>query len=104
MITLLTLLLCALWSILLIDFFSPFHQLKEHIGLGITRKLVSDIAVIDYILYFIHVVISCPSCFSCYLFFFSYLIITGSLFGFFLIPAQYFITFLIKEYILVIRL
>lgn len=102
--TILLILVCSAWAILILEFFEPFKKLKKKIGLDEERKLKSDIPLVDAIIYTIWKVINCSACFSSHLFWISYLIINGSLFGFILCPLVFFITFLIKEHILTIRL
>jgi len=94
------LVLSSLWSLIINDYLSPLLQLKDAIGMGRNRTVVSDYIVLDYILYLIHKLINCSMCLSFHIFWISYLIIYDSWFGIMLAPISYFITFIIKEKLL----
>ena len=97
-------LLTSLWSLLIIDFFEPFKQLKDKIGMGYSRTLVSDRIGIDYILYLIHKIMNCSSCFSSYFIILNWFIYFGNFYGILLMPVCFFLTWIIKEKLLTINL
>jgi hypothetical protein len=102
--TLLLMLLSCLWAILMIDYLEPFIYIKNKLGLGYKRKLYSDIKIINLLIYTIWKVLNCPMCLSYHLFWISYLIYYQSPFGIILGVVCYFLTFIIKEKILTIKL
>ena len=104
MITTLMILLSSLWAILIVEELTPYQQLTNYIGLGPIRRLKSEYDVVDYILFLIWKLLNCPMCMSAHLFWITYLIAFSSLFGLLLCPIPYFMTFIIKKYILTIRL
>ncbi len=94
--------LSSLWAILIFEF-KPFQQLKEKIGLSKERKIFSSIPFVDYLIYIIHYILNCPNCMSCYILFFSYLIINCSFIGFIYMPVAWILTFIINNKIMVIE-
>ena len=102
--TLLLMLLCSLWTLLIFDWVPLFRTIKNNMGLGDERKLTSDFALVDFSIYIVWKIISCSSCFSAHLFWIVYLIMTGSFIGILLCPIVYFLTFIIREKILTIKL
>ena len=103
MIELLIILLCSCWSIL-INRFTPYLHFKDSIGMGYSRTLVSDNIFVEYILYILHGVLTCVSCFSAWLLFFTWLIYFGTFTGFLLMPICYILTYFIEEKIMSISL
>jgi hypothetical protein len=81
---LLMILMSSLWGIILVD---DLLKLPE--------KMYSKYLIIDLVIK----LFKCPLCASAHLFWISYLIIYGSLFGFILCPIPYFLTFLLKKYL-----
>ena len=102
--TILMMLLSSLWSLLIMDFFTPFRHFKESLGLGYTRTLKSDYILLEYVIYVIHKVLNCAGCLSAHIFWITYLITYGSFYGMLLCPIVFFLTFVIKEKILTIEL
>lgn len=94
----------SLWAILLIDYLEPLKYVKNKLGLGSKRKLVSDRIFVDYFIYTIWKILNCPMCLSYHIFWITYLIYYGSLLGIILGVVCYFLTFIIKEKIMYIKL
>lgn len=100
----LMMLLSSCWSIVIVNYFEPLQQIKDRVGLGRKRQLKSDRNIIDYIIYIVWKVLNCPNCMSYHIFWISYLISYSSLFGIILGVFCYFITHIIKEKIMYVRL
>ena len=84
LITIGMMLLSSIWGIFLVDDF-----------LKIPNNVKSDYLIVNIIIQMFR----CPLCVSAHLFWISYLIIYGSMFGFILCPVVYYITFLLEKYI-----
>lgn len=80
----LLMLLSALWGILIVE-----DLLK------IPDKLHSTYFLVNLIIN----ALKCPNCTGAHIFWISYLIIYGSLFGFLLCPIVFFLVFLLKKYL-----
>lgn len=80
----LLMLLSALWGILIVEDI-----------LRIPDKLYSQNKIINFFV----TMLKCPNCTGAHIFWISYLIIYGSLFGFLLCPIVYFLVFLLKKYL-----
>ena len=100
----LIILLCSLWAIVLTDYLEPFLKFKEKIGLGSIRKLKSDITLIDNLIYTVWYILHCPMCLSYHMFWIVYLILFNSFFGIILGVICYFLTYVIREHIMIVRL
>ena len=100
----LLLLLCSCWAIVLVDYFEPIQYFKLKFGLSQKRLLKSDRRIVDILIYTIWKILNCPSCMSYHLYWISSLVFYGNIYGIFYGILCYFITFIIKEKIMYIKL
>jgi hypothetical protein len=75
----------SLWGILIVEDL-----------LNIPKNLKSDYKIVNFFLKMFR----CPLCVSAHIFWISYIIMFGSLLGFYLCPIVYYLTYLIKKYLL----
>jgi hypothetical protein len=88
--------LCSLWSILLLENFEPIVRLKK----SKYWNIKSDLKVLNSIIGILRKLLSCPMCFSYWLFSFYYLLNYHSFLGFIIGIFVYYLTFIIKKYLL----
>ena len=89
--------LCSAWAVIFVRELIPVKQIKEVIGMGNVRRLKSEYFIVDYTLFLIHKVINCPMCLSYHMFWFVYILLFGSCFGFILGAIPYFLTYYLEK-------
>jgi hypothetical protein len=88
---LLILLLAPFWALILTNELQPWLSLKEKIGLGKERKLISNYAILDYCFFLIWKVLGCPNCLAYHLAWISIWIVCGTPIGLFLGVISYYL-------------
>jgi len=101
---LLLMLFSSLWSMILIEYFDPFIQLRKIMGFyyhetdtGLMRHLTAFNPFMDFILHCLTKLLNCSLCMSYWIFAISYLIIFSSGMGFLFGAGVYFLTMIIKK-------
>ena len=91
----------SLWGIILAEEFQPLQDLKESLGVGMTRRMYSERLVIDYLIWFIWKMSSCPMCMSYHICWIAFLVILANPIGLIFGVASYFLTFFLKKWMVI---